>query len=206
MTDLLDRLEAGETPARIARSLGLSPFDLILAVARDALGEGIGGPSLVRVAPRRPGMAQGFSETALAELFPDALRPARLALAAGLLQIYNFWEASHEAAQQADDLGETRVSAYWHGIAHRREPDPGNAGYWFRRVGRHPIFTRFQAEARPLLDRNSGLAARLLPGHAWDPFAFIDLCTRAKGEDAEIARGLQRLEMLWLLEASIPDL
>ena len=61
----------------------------------------------------------------------------RLALAAGLLQIHDFWDASHEAAQEADDLGERDFSAYWHGIAHRREPDAGNASYWFRRVGRH---------------------------------------------------------------------
>ena len=69
--------------------------------------------------------------------FPGTPHRPRLALAAGLLQIHDFWDASHDAAQRADDQGEREFSAYWHGIAHRREPDAGNAAYWFRRVGRH---------------------------------------------------------------------
>ena len=95
------------------------------------------GPALVQQRPGASPCSASLSEQALAKLFPGASRPIVLALSAGLLQIHDFWDASHVAAQEADDLGEARFSAYWHGIAHRREPDAGNAAYWFRRVGRH---------------------------------------------------------------------
>jgi hypothetical protein len=146
------------------------------------------------------------SEPALAELLPNASRPARLALSAALLQILDAWEASHEAAQEADDLGERRFSAYWHGIAHRREPDAGNAAYWFRRVGRHALFPALAAAARPSLDAHGDAIwkARLIGPGGWDPLAMVDLCTRSRAgsEEERLARRLQRLEMSILLEAT----
>ena len=88
-------------------------------------------------------------------MFPSVPHPKRLALAAGLLQMHDFWDASHDAAQQADDRGERGTSAYWHGIAHRREPDASNAAYWFRRVGRHAVFVPLAEAARPLFERRA---------------------------------------------------
>jgi hypothetical protein len=127
-------------------------------------------------------------------------------LSAGLLLLHDFWVASHEAAQQADDLGERRFSAYWHGIAHRREPDAGNAAYWFRRVGRHSIFPPLGEQAKPLLEEHgdAALTARILGQGGWNPMAMIDLCTQtASGTHHEtIARKLQRLEMQLLLDAT----
>jgi hypothetical protein len=130
-------------------------------------------------------------------------------MAAGLLQVFDFWDASHEAAQRADDLGERDFSAYWHGIAHRREPDPGNAAYWFRRVGRHPLFAPLAEAAATLLDAYSEKAPiSRLPSGGWDAMAMIDLCTQAKaGTPLEaLARRLQRLEMWLLLEATFAPL
>ena len=49
------------------------------------------------------------------------------------------------------------------------------------------------------------LALRLLPRGAWDPFAFIDLCAEARQGQVILARKLQRLEMMLLLEASLPS-
>ncbi len=49
---------------------------------------------------------------------------------------FGFWKEAHE---EVDDLS-TQDACYWHAIVHRREPDPGNSGYWFRQVGEHPIF------------------------------------------------------------------
>ena len=207
VAEVLGRLESGETPARLAEALSLEPLDVVAALAFEALGDGP-GPSLVQSPPRRPRLAAAVSEPALAGLYPAVPTTARLGLAAGLLQVFDFWDASHEAAQRADDLGERSVSAYWHGIAHRREPDAGNAAYWFRRVGRHPVFAPLADAARPLLQTAEGgasLANRLLPRGDWDPMAFIDVCTSDPGGQADSARALQRLEMRLLLEASLPS-
>lgn len=203
--EVLDRLESGEAPVGVAAALGLEPDDLVAVLAVGALGVGGGdGPPLVHSEPGRPRLAASLSAPALSGLYPDATRPARLALAAGLLQVYDFWDASHHAAQEADDLGERRVSAYWHGVAHRREPDPGNAAYWFRRVGRHPLFAPLADAARPVLASpavDPSLIERLLPRGAWDPFAFIEVCGETS---SSLARQLQRLEMGLLIEQSLP--
>jgi 5-methylcytosine-specific restriction endonuclease McrBC GTP-binding regulatory subunit McrB len=55
---------------------------------------------------------------------------------------------------------------------HRQEPDPGNAAYWFRRVGAHPIFPKLAGAAQ-----NIGLREG-----PWDPVKFIDICERARRE------------------------
>jgi hypothetical protein len=205
--EVVGLLEAGEAPARVAEALGLGAADLIAALGHDALGEaGADGPPLVQASPRRPRLAGALQEEAWAPLLPGSSRPARLALAAGLLQVHDFWDASHEAAQEADDLGERSWSAYWHGVAHRREPDSGNASYWFRRVGRHPLFGPLAAAVRPRLDEHGdpSLTSRLLAGGAWDPFAFIALCAdgRPAPQVAGLALDLQRLEMHALLGAT----
>jgi hypothetical protein len=206
-SDIIARLDAGELPRAVIGSGALTPADVVAALALEALGgDDSSGLPLVQAKPRAPRLERALSEPAWAAVFPGAANRSRLALAAGLLQIYDFWDASHEAAQQADDLGERDFSAYWHGIAHRREPDPGNASYWFRRVGRHPLFTPLAEAARPLLDEHgdSALTARLISGGAWNASAMIDLCTEARpGTPREtIARRLQRLEMWLLLEAT----
>lgn len=207
MTMVWRRLEGGETPSQVAAGLDLSAADVIAALAFAGLGDPL-GPPLVRAEPQRPALGGALAEPGLAELLPGMGRPVRLALAAGILQALDFWEASHEAAQEADDLGESATAAYWHGIAHRREPDAGNAAYWFRRVGRHPIFGALGEAARELIDREDGpipaAVARLTSGGDWDPSAMISLCvgTVPGGEGEPLARRLQRIEMIALLEAS----
>ncbi|WP_406696053.1 hypothetical protein V5E97_34170 [Singulisphaera sp. Ch08] len=204
---VLERLEAGETPKQLIAALNLTPAGLIAALGHAALGddqaEGVG---LVQSPPSRPWLEPALSDSAWQSLLPAVPRSARLALVAGLFQIHDFWEASHEAAQQADGLGERAVSAYWHGIAHRREPDSGNASYWFRRVGQHSIFEPLAESVRRLLatlpDRSLG--DHLLNGNQWNPFGFISLCRDGKPTPAlaPLARRLQRREMIALLEAT----
>jgi hypothetical protein len=209
-SDVIDRLESGERPAAIVAPGAVTPADVVAALAHEALGdEDSLGPPLVQADPSRPRLARMLAEPAWADVFPAAPRPSRLAMAAGLLQAFDFWDASHEAAQQADDLGERDFSAYWHGIAHRREPDSGNAAYWFRRVGRHPLFAALGRAAAPLLEAaGDAAAAAPLPSGGWDAVAMIDLCARARpGPPLEtLARRLQRLEMWLLLEATFAGL
>ena len=201
---ILGRVEAGESPAKIARDSGLTAVDIVAAAAHAGLGSSPeSAPPLVQRRPPRPKLARAMDEPALAQLFPSAGRAARFALAAGLLLILDEWHGAHEAAQKADDLGETRTSAYWHGIAHRREPDPGNAAYWFRRVGKHPVFDALSAD----WERLAGAADLTKPAvqGRWDPYAFIEFCGKGGGEPSGEgpARALQRLEMGYLLEYTL---
>ncbi|HSU68811.1 MAG TPA: hypothetical protein VLJ39_18160 [Tepidisphaeraceae bacterium] len=85
---------------------------------------------------------------------------------AGLYLYSGSWDQAHDIAQTIP----TADGSYWHAIVHRQEPDPGNAAYWFRQVGEHPIF--------PALAK---LAAVIEPefGPNWNPFAFIDYCEKA---------------------------
>ncbi len=194
---IVPRLEAGEAPALLAQALGLDAIGLVSALARVGLGDASSpGPSLTQTSPKHPKLAKALTESALAPLFPGSNRPSRLALAAGLLQILDFWDASHTAAQEADDLGETATAAYWHLIAHRREPDPGNAQYWARRVGRHPIHAKLAEAAQPLPETW---------GKTWSPTGLIELASRARPgtPQAILAQRLQRIEMIYLLEESL---
>jgi hypothetical protein len=100
-----------------------------------------------------------------AVLFPEARAPE--AALAGLLVYFSLMDEAHAVAQRV----ENQDNNFWHGIVHRREPDAGNASYWFRRVRAHPIFPELREEAARL-----GVDF----GVRWDPFAFIDLCEQAR--------------------------
>jgi hypothetical protein len=207
--EVIDRLEAGESLA--GKGGIMVPVDLIAALAAAALGDEQSlGPGLVQEKPRRPRLARALSEPAVAVMYPSVPHSKRLALAAGLLQVHDFWDASHDAAQQADDRGERATSAYWHGIAHRREPDASNAAYWFRRVGKHPVFVSLAEAAQRLLAAEGlpAFAEKLIVNGGWNPSAMTDLCTSARpGTPQErVARRIQRQEMWLLLEASFGEI
>lgn len=121
--------------------------------------------------------------------FPDARSPE--GALSGLWLYFSCLDESHTLSQ---DLA-TSEGSFWHGIMHRQEPDPGNAGYWFRRIGQHPIFPALHAEAQ---------AAGYESGSAWDPFAFIDFCEQARRKpgsaDEQLALAVQRLEWQLLFD------
>src|SRR5439155_4223427 len=108
---------------------------------------------------------------------------------AGLFLYFSCWEEAHSLV---DEL-ETQDACYWHAIVHRQEPDAGNSGYWFGRVGAHPIFPALRQRAVEL-----GVES---PAQ-WDPRAFIRYCERAvPGSDAERrAMEVQRAEWQLLFD------
>jgi hypothetical protein len=113
------------------------------------------------------------------ELFAGARAPE--ACLAGLYLYFSCWDESHRIAQDIPGA----EGSYWHAIVHRQEPDAGNSGYWFRQVGRHPIFPALRAAAAEI-----GVAF----GPQWDPIAFIDFCEKAR-QQAGSAMERQALEV-----------
>ena len=129
------------------------------------------------------------------------------ALHAGLWQINDWLDESHNCSQSIEGDGEGNGD-YWHAIMHRREPDLSNAKYWFRRVGHHACFESLARVAAVALDESGSPKAdswkkRLGVSGNWDSSAFVDFChaTDRDGDPAlaRAARRIQWAEMLLLL-------
>lgn len=129
-------------------------------------------------------------------LFPRA-RAAEAAWA-GLWVYFSCFDRGHAVAQDIT----TAEGSFWHAILHRQEPDPGNAAYWFRQVGSHPVFRDLLSAASQIAEQYPQTKFRI--GSRWDPFAFIDFCGQARripGTDAErAALEIQRAEWQLLFD------
>jgi hypothetical protein len=118
---------------------------------------------------------------------PHSVKDADMAAAclAGLWLLLNYLDQSHNLSQNIA----TPTGSYWHGLMHRREPDYANAAYWFRRVGRHPIFPAVKEGAGNLFTQDPQPVARaLVDAREWDPFAFLDLCQSALGTGSSVEK------------------
>ncbi len=129
-------------------------------------------------------------------LFPGARDPA--AALSGLLLFAGCWEQSHELSQ----ANPSKEGSYWHAIAHRIEPDSANAGYWFRRVGEHPIFPELQRQAADMLAEHPDLRWKLPV--RWEPQRFLEWCDQARAgrspEAMQAAIKIQTVEARLLLD------
>lgn len=116
--------------------------------------------------------ARLLASSSPASLFAGGRHPE--AALSGLLLRLDCWDESHHISQ---DISAAEGS-YWHAIAHRLEPDSWNSGYWFRRVGEHPVFDPLHRKASELLQTNRPAGWSLKP--RWDPFLFIEWCDEAR--------------------------
>jgi hypothetical protein len=111
----------------------------------------------------------------LTNLFTDSADPD--AANAGLWLYFSCFDEAHDLVSNST----TPECEFWHAILHRQEPDSGNAAYWFRRVGHHPVFSKIAQAAKTILDRHPQAEFRI---GKWDPFAFIAFCERARLQPA----------------------
>src|SRR5262245_49662608 len=99
-----------------------------------------------QLAPLTEKLDRAFADASLTGTRADLTR-------AMVLLWHDHFDAAHTIAQEV----ETRDGSYVHAILHRREPDYGNAKYWFRRVGQHPCFPELAARASALLKAKNAL-------------------------------------------------
>ena len=154
--------------------------------------------------PRAGVQPQAELSRALDNLFSQAELPVerQQLIRALLLLWHDQLGPAHELSQSID----TADGAFVHGIMHRREPDYGNAAYWFRRVGLHPAFPEIVRGISTIPESNSnpGLHRQLVGKGEWDPFAFIDACRSVATKPAvdpgqRYLREIQRIETESLL-------
>ncbi|MEZ5351079.1 MAG: hypothetical protein R2762_00450 [Bryobacteraceae bacterium] len=123
-------------------------------------------------------------------LFPGARSP--VGAHCGLYLYQNDLDRAHTIAQELH----TPEGSFWHGIVHRREPDPGNASYWFRRTGPHPVFPALRAAVMDLAAAHH--TAGFVIGPDWDPYAWIRFWESARvrpdSADWRLATAIQRVE------------
>jgi hypothetical protein len=120
---------------------------------------------------------------------PASVRRVDMARAclAGLWLRFGCFDESHGISQELH----MPEGSFWHAILHRREPDPSNSKYWWRRVGSHPVLQQLVGQAPAL-------------GYAYtDPFTFVDFCECVRGQggkEEKAAQDVQELEWRLLFE------
>ena len=147
-----------------------------------------------RVADLGPGSPNVAVRGALKRFDPSAdlgrpIRDAAMARAclAGLWLYHDFLDESHAMSQELP----SPEGSFWHAVMHRREPDPSNSKYWWRRVGPHPVLNQLVEQAPSL-------------GYDYtNPQDFVDFCERVRGTntpDEELAKRVQLLEWQLLFD------
>lgn len=171
------------------------------------------GPSfapLLAIDRRRPlgaGTPKSGAREALNALSADAAfahtkivdRDMAACCVSGVWLLHDYLDESHSVSQGIH----TPSGSFWHAIMHRREGDFSNAKYWFRRVGRHPVFDAIGESAAelaagyPMGGGAEQAVKQLISGGTWDPCAFVDSCqanVAGRGRDGEFCLDIQQAE------------
>lgn len=150
-----------------------------------------------------PGPRPGVQPLAALRRLLDGAFAGQPLVQAMVLLWHDHFDAAHELCQKV----ETSDGSWVHGILHRREPDYGNARYWFHRVGRHEAFPELARRAGQILrNRTDDPPAldTLVAGGSWDARAFVEACelamSRRDGQQIRLLREIQAAEFAVLLE------
>lgn len=158
---------------------GLEPSDYSPVVA--AL---LGRLPLAPLGPGKPrpedrAQLEALTDAAIRERVED--REMAACCRAGLWLAFDYLDESHTISQEINSV----EGSAWHAILHRREPDPDNSKYWWRRVGSHPVLQQLVEQAPAF-------------GYKFtDPFAFVDFVEMVRGTgsaDEDLAKWVQKLE------------
>ena len=160
--------------------------------------------------PRAGVQTQAALSRALDQAFARAQLPAekQQLIRALVLLWHDHLDSAHGIAQEIENTD----GAFVHGIMHRREPDDGNAKYWFRRVGPHEAFAEIGRRSASILESkdHAQLRNQLIRQGQWDAFAFIECCEQAGGRmgaesQRSLLRELQGIETRALLEGFLEE-
>jgi hypothetical protein len=122
----------------------------------------------------------------LSEKSKKADDPKTLLLQSAFYICFDCFEEAHNIAQDH----EGPIGNWLHAILHRREPDGGNAKYWYARVKLpDKVNQRIVEEALKLLKSVSlpelePLQRKISKSGAWEPEDFVDLCDKFRQKDS----------------------
>lgn len=147
-----------------------------------------------RLAPLGPGSPEPEVDVELRRFDPDTDlgapvkdRDAARACLSGLWLYFDYLDESHTLSQELENPD----GNFWHAIMHRREPDPANSKYWWRRVGNHPVLDSLRQNASSI-------------GYTYTtPEEFVDFCERvrdSRSADEELAQRVQLMEWQLLFD------
>jgi hypothetical protein len=122
-------------------------------------------------------------------------------LRSALWLLFDFQKESHDISQNVP----TPSGSYWHGILHRREPDPSNAKYWMARIGEHPILPELLKDSVELATAaakpGAAILTKLEAMKNWDASWFVDACnTPADPAATKVLLDIQRREWQLLFD------
>ncbi len=151
-------------------------------------------PPALRVAPR-PGTRDEEAVRAEAKAHGPKGRAvgdeARNRVLSGLALLWHDqWDAAHDCAQAQEGEADHDLL---HAMAHRREGDHGNAGYWFDQAGTHPSYL-ILAERLSVLPIPPDLRAQLLPEGVWSPTAFNNEVRKRAREESPATETLMMIQ------------
>lgn len=149
-----------------------------------------------------PILADSALRRAVKRLLPELGRSAEdfPCIEAGILLLHDFDAQAHNIVQGLEGAGRLQTADYWHGIMHRREPDPGNAAWWFRCVSDHPAASVLGRKLQQWL-QEIGASAEVLQqarqllraDHRIDSRKMIDLAGKALRDPRSITASTLRL-------------